>query len=111
MYHFDDEDLSWRTEYKSGDQILFKCKESIDTVIIKITTKYSNGNVISTSTLPDTCRMVHCDFGWGGSCNGYYVDDVFNLNSDENDYDNPWADRISTTYNHHVRIITYNKPI
>ena len=34
MHHFDDEDLSWRTEYKSGDQILFKCKESIDTMII-----------------------------------------------------------------------------
>ena len=66
---------------------------------------------MSTSTKPDTCRMVHCDFGWSGRCNGYYVDGVFKLNSNDNDYDYPWMDREKTKYNHHIRIITYTKPI
>ena len=35
MYHLDDEDMAWRTKYESGDTILFKCKGSIDTMIIE----------------------------------------------------------------------------
>ena len=75
----------------------------------KITKQYKNGTLISTSTIPDTCRMVHCDFGWNGHCNGYYVDGVFKLNSDKNDYDYPYQDKKKTKYNHHMRIITYKK--
>ncbi len=77
----------------------------------KITKQYRNGSLIGTTTMPDTCKMVHCDFGWEGRCNGYYVDGVFKLNSDKNDYDYPWMDKKNTKYNHHIRIITYNKPI
>jgi hypothetical protein len=77
----------------------------------KITRQYRNGNLISTSTEPETCRMVHCDFGWGGRCNGYYVDGVFKLNSSDNDYDEINTERKNTKYNHHVRIITYAKPV
>jgi hypothetical protein len=55
--------------------------------------------------------MVHCDFGWGGPCNGYYVDGVFKLNSSDNDYDEINTERKNTKYNHHVRIITYAKPV
>ncbi len=51
--------------------------------------------------------MVHCDFGWGGPCNGYYVDGIFKLNSDKNDYDYPWLGVKDTNFNHHMRIITY----
>jgi hypothetical protein len=77
----------------------------------KITRQYRNGNLISTSTEPETCRMVHCDFGWGGRCNGYYIDSVFKLNSSDNDYDEINTERKNTKYNHHVRIITYAKPV
>lgn len=24
-------------------------------------------------------ELVHCNFGWGGSCNGYYIADIFDL--------------------------------
>ncbi len=24
-------------------------------------------------------QLLHCNFGWGGHCDGYYVEDVFNL--------------------------------
>lgn len=76
----------------------------------KITRQYENGKLINTITIPDTCRMVHCDFGWGRLCNGYYVDGVFKLNSDKNDYDYPWMGDKKTKFNHHIRIITYNNP-
>ncbi len=76
----------------------------------KITRQYENGKLINTITIPDTCKMVHCDFGWAGRCNGYYVDGVFKLNSDKNDYDYPWMSKEKTKFNHHIRIITYNKP-
>ena len=77
----------------------------------KITKRYRNNNIISTSTESDTCRMVHCDFGWYGHCNGYYVEGVFKLNSDDNDYDYIENKKEKIKYNHHVRIIRYAKPI
>lgn len=73
----------------------------------KETKLYKNGKLIDNSTTTETCRMVHCDFGWGGPCNGYYVDGIFKLDSDKNDYDRPWLRKKDTNYNHHMRIITY----
>lgn len=73
----------------------------------KETKLYKNGKLIDSSTTTETCRMVHCDFGWGGPCNGYYVDGIFKLDSDKNDYDRPWLRKKDTNYNHHMRIITY----
>lgn len=73
----------------------------------KVTKQYKNGKLIDSSTTTETCRMVHCDFGWGGPCNGYYVDGVFKLNSNKNDYDYPWLGVKDTNFNHHMRIITY----
>lgn len=73
----------------------------------KETKLYKNGKLIDSSTTNETCRMVHCDFGWGGPCNGYYVDGIFKLDSDKNDYDRPWLRKKDTNYNHHMRIITY----
>lgn len=73
----------------------------------KETKLYKNGKLIDSSTTTETCRMVHCDFGWGGPCNGYYVDGIFKLDSDKNDYDRPWLRKKDTNYNHHIRIITY----
>ncbi|EPT33989.1 hypothetical protein HMPREF9012_1484 [Bacteroidetes bacterium oral taxon 272 str. F0290] len=55
--------------------------------------------------------MAHCDFGWNGRCNGYYVNGVFKLNSNNNDYDCIEWEKKNTKYNRHMRIITYTKPI
>lgn len=46
------------------------------------TTKYEKwaGNVcISNWTKVETFDMIHCDYGWGGNSNGYYVSGVFDL--------------------------------
>lgn len=77
----------------------------------KITRTYIDGKLISTSYKADTCKMVHCDFGWGGHFNGYYVDGVFKLNSKENEYDDVNDTKKNTKFNHHIRIITYSKPV
>ncbi len=76
-----------------------------------ITKEYKNNVLIKTTTLPDTCKMVHCDFGWGGLCNGYYVDGVFKLNSEDNEYDEPLYGNKNIKYNQHVRIVMYKKSI
>lgn len=73
----------------------------------KITNKYYNGKLIKTTEEQDTCKMVHCEFGWSGrNNNGYYVDGIFKLNSEDNEYDT--INHSETyNYNHRVKIITY----
>lgn len=48
-----------------------------------------------TST-PQISNMVHCDFGWRGNGNGYYVSGVFKVNG--------------THYNNYLHLIAYDKP-
>lgn len=44
-------------------------------------------------------RLVHCNFGWGGQCDGYYIDGIFDTGEgtftweleDENDPRNPYT--------------------
>ncbi len=75
----------------------------------KTTKKYDGTRLIETITETETFDMVHCDFGWGGKCNGYYVSGVFKLNDSNSEKDNPNDGGKKTNYNHHVRIITYEK--
>lgn len=51
-------------------------------------------------------KMIHCDFGWGGNYNGYYVDNCFNLGSEDNIYDGQHEndDRTLNSYN---RLLMY----
>lgn len=51
-------------------------------------------------------KMIHCDFGWGGNYNGYYVDNCFNLGSEDNIYDGRHEndDRALNSYN---RLLMY----
>ncbi len=51
-------------------------------------------------------KMIHCDFGWGGNYNGYYVDNCFNLGSEDNIYDGRHEndDRTLNSYN---RLLMY----
>ena len=74
-----------------------------------VITRFQNGKVVSTKTESETSKMVHCDFGWGGKCNGFYVDGIFKLNNSENEFDNNNHNG-NTNYNHHKRIIVYDNP-
>lgn len=75
-----------------------------------ITTNYIvKGEVKSSYSKTERTEMVHCDFGWKGSNNGYYVSGIFNLKDSNIEHDgryNPNTDN----YNGLLRIITYNKP-
>lgn len=87
---------------------------NIDGYKVKVkttTTKKYVGNVLkSVTNKTDTCNMVHCDFGWGGPCNGYFVSGVFKLNSPNNEFDNPYDKGKNTKYNTLLKIVTYDKP-
>ncbi len=74
-----------------------------------ITTNTYNGYKLTKSeTITETREMVHCDFGWGGKCNGYYVSGIFDLDSEDNDYDKGYPEK-SDYYNRFIKIITYDK--
>lgn len=52
--------------------------------------------------------LVHCEFGWGGDCNGYYVADCFNLyNGPVVDIDESDLKKRDRYYNYNTQIITY----
>ena len=78
-----------------------------------VTTRvYSSTNVLlSESAEKETRNMVHCDFGWGGDYNGYYVSGVFKLNDSEARYDDSsFSPQESTRYNNFKHIVTYEIP-
>lgn len=70
--------------------------------------KYINNELISTTIKTDTCNMVHCDLGWGGNYNGYYVSGIFNLNNNDNEYDGNHSGE-KRKYNTYVKLLTYNR--
>ncbi|MGM9764167.1 MAG: C10 family peptidase [Candidatus Cryptobacteroides sp.] len=74
-----------------------------------ITTKTYVGNTLKeTTTRTETCNMVHCDFGWGGISNGYYISGVFKLNDSRIERDpNSTYDGDKTNYNNLLKVITY----
>lgn len=74
------------------------------------TKKYRGKTLISSSTKTETCNMVHCDFGWKGHCNGYYVSGIFKLNDSNREKDNQFDSGKKVHYNHLLKVITYNKP-
>lgn len=76
-----------------------------------ITTKTYIGNTLQdTKTKTETCKMVHCDFGWDGKCNGYYVSGVFKLNDSNIEHDPGTSYGGDTNYNNLLKVITYDKP-
>ena len=54
--------------------------------------------------------MVHCDFGWGGDCNGYYVSGVFKLNDPNSEKDSNSNKNHNKKYTSLITLITYDKP-
>lgn len=72
------------------------------------TNTYSGNNLTKSETITETREMVHCDFGWEGNSNGYYVSGIFDLDSGENEYDKGYSEK-SDNYNRFIKIITYDK--
>ena len=76
-----------------------------------VTTTTKRGNtVINTNTSTEKLKMVHCDFGWSGKNNGYYVDGIFKANGSPTEFDNYSGNDTSVKYNSYIHIITYDKP-
>ena len=62
-----------RDEYTSGhawviDQVLERSRYKLD------------GGIMTRALIKETEYLVHCNFGWSGSCNGYYYSGIFNTN-------------------------------
>ena len=71
-----------------------------------VTTKTFKDNVPQPETTEtETSNMVHCDFGWGGKCNGYFVSDIFKVKNPNN------GNKDIIHYNNFLKILTYEKPI
>lgn len=92
-------------------------KQMIDTNRPLVINAYQNCNIFSghawnidgyrTSKVGSkNIKMVHCDFGWGGEYNGYYVDGIFDLDSSENIYDGSHGNN-GVNYNNAIRIMSY----
>ncbi|MGM9790545.1 MAG: C10 family peptidase [Candidatus Cryptobacteroides sp.] len=75
------------------------------------TNTYVNGRLNDTQTRTETCKMVHCDFGWQGECNGYYVSGIFKLNDARMEGDPGSESNQNTNYNNLLKVITYDKPL
>lgn len=74
-----------------------------------ITTKTYNGNILKNESQNiETYNMVHCDFGWGGNGNGYFISGIFNFKNKDNEFDG--YNNHTTNYNKRIRLITYRKP-
>lgn len=89
---------------------------NIDGYKIKVKTttiKTYVGNTLQRETTrTEPIHMVHCDFGWGGPYNGYYVSGVFNSNDSRTEFDNnSYNQSKKKKYNTLVKIIKYDKPM
>ena len=72
------------------------------------TRKYIEGVLDSETAETEQVDVVHCDFGWGGHCNGYYVSGVFDLENPF-EFDNKMDKGSNNNYNTLLKIVTYAK--
>lgn len=91
---------------------IFKCHcWNIDGYKIKekkVTAKTYNGEtLVRTQTYLSTINMVHCDFGWGGGSNGYYVSGIFKLNDKNVEHDPGTTSNGNTNYKYYLKVVTY----
>lgn len=76
--------------------------------------KYNSaGTMLSSSS--ETRDLIHCNFGWQGRCNGYYITKIFNTGKSPEyweSYENSWEKTSSSNSNYTwaFHTITYNNP-
>lgn len=70
------------------------------------------GRVVSSNKTSRT--LVHCNFGWTGTANGYYTFDAFNTTSGPEEiswtHDRFGGDRDDSNFKLYVSVITFDKP-
>lgn len=83
---------------------------NIDGYRVKERTKtqkiFEDGNLIETYTWNQKSEMVHCDFGWGGGANGYYVPGIFDTTDSNVIFDFGRSSK-DHHYNSYMHLITY----
>lgn len=76
-----------------------------------VTTKtYRDGILEKTITNKETSEMVHCDFGWAGNSNGYYISGLFKLKDQSVERDPGTSHTVDIHYDGYLRVVTYDKP-
>lgn len=82
-------------------------------IVYKTTKLYLDGVLIDTTTeVYSNTKMMHCAFGWGGFCDGYFASGVFNLASTQAEFDySSDAGQRSYNFNLYLKTITYANPI
>lgn len=80
----------------------YKIKERTTTVKM-----YKNSTLVGEEEKIETCEMVHCDFGWSGNSNGYYVSGVFKLDDSQIEHDPGSHYGGDTNYNNLLKVVTY----
>lgn len=77
---------------------------------VKIKKDWYQGNkVIHTETKVYTYDMVHCDFGWKGNHNGYYISGIFNSKNKNNEIDR-YSNGDDFNYKYNTKVILYDIP-
>lgn len=79
-------------------------------ITVKHTTtiKYINDKEVSRSEAFQKTAMVHCDFGWSGKNNGYYVSGLFKLNDPTVEHDQTNNRQETTHYDKYLYLISYD---
>lgn len=77
-------------------------------------TKDTNGNIISVQD-GNTYHFVHCNWGWGGNCDGWFtsnlMDSEVSFNTERpHSYDDLYGNTAKYTYTWWFRLITFDKP-
>lgn len=72
-----------------------------------ITSTYYGDELVSVDNTTEICNLVHCDFGWKGDCNGYYVSGLFKLDDYRVELDEGNLNNKSTNYDTFIRVVTY----
>lgn len=70
--------------------------------------RYVDDALAESKVYIQSCKMVHCDFGWGRNNNGYYVSGIFKLNDKSIEHDPYSEKKKDTNFNHYLKIITYD---
>lgn len=70
--------------------------------------KYVNNNLVESSVSYKNEKMVHCDFGWGSYCSGYYVSGIFDQRDNKWEPDEPRYGLGELNYNNYLHIMSYD---
>lgn len=66
-----------------------------------------DGKLLEDKKETEIYEMVHCDFGWRGNCNGYYISGIFNLNDSRVEFDGGHSTEADYNFNFFTHVVTY----